>query len=448
MNEHLDYKVQEQGVDQGVQMKALIVESSRVYQVFLSQLYENLGYEPVVTNFMEEALAYLARDEFEIVCMNMYFDGSNAIDFIDELRELAPGVAVLMLTSEKDDALREKALRAGVTEVIYKSNPRDVVSLVSGFVKEHMPPKLDDSRVLYIEDSKTQAAIISKTLRSMGLFVDCFATAEEAMQKLRECDYDLVITDVLLKGESSGLTLVRFIRSLPGIRGRLPILTITGFDDLARRMELLRAGTNDYITKPVIKEELAIRVTNLINNKLLADKVVRQQAKLYELAVTDQLTGCHNRHGFKEFASKFMTNAMRRQEPVGLLMIDLDLFKQVNDTYGHEVGDQVLKAVGDFLIGQCRADDLVARFGGEEFVVFLPNCTKASTLILARRLRKNLEQLKPGGIRVTCSIGGTYIPPSEDMDLEAAFDAADKAVYRAKKRGRNLVSYRRSVAHS
>ena len=424
-------------------MKALIIESSRVYQVFLAQLLENLGYQPIVANFMEEALAYLDRESFEVVCMSMYFDGGNAIEYIAELRECAPQVAVLMLTSDKDEEVRDKALRAGVTEVIYKSSMKDVVTLVSSFVKQHMRPQLADSRVLYVEDSKTQAAIISKSLRAMGLVVDCFPTAEEAMEKIKKQPYDLVITDVLLKGESSGLALVRYIRSIPGLLGRIPILTITGFDDLARRMELLRAGTNDYITKPVVKEELVIRVTNLINNKLLADKVVKQQAKLYELAVTDQLTKCYNRHGFKEFTNKYMANAMRRHEPVGLLMLDLDYFKDVNDTFGHDVGDQVLAAVGAFLMEQCRTDDLVARFGGEEFIIMLPNCTKSSTLILARRLRKNLEALQPAGIQITCSIGGTFIPPSSDMDLDVAFEAVDKAVYKAKERGRNRVSYRK-----
>lgn len=443
MSEQSISTAREYGAEEVPRLKALIIESSRVYQVFLAQLYEDLGYQPVVANFMEEALAYLGRESFEIVCMNMYYDGGNTIEYLDEIRELSPHVAILMLTSEKNDNLRDKALRAGVTELINKTSMQGVVAAVSAFVKQHMLPQFDDSRVLYIEDSKTQAAIISKTLKALGLQVDCYATAEAGIKAFRKSAYDLVITDVLLRGENSGLTLVRQIRSTPGVRSRVPILTITGFDDLARRMELLRAGTNDYITKPVVKEELAIRVTNLINNKLLADKVVRQQAKLYELAVTDQLTKCYNRHGFKEFTDKYLANAMRRQEPVGLLMIDLDHFKRINDTYGHDVGDQVLRAVGKFLIDECRTDDLVARFGGEEFIVFLPNCSKSSSLILARRLRKNLEALEPAGISVTCSIGATFIPPSNDMDLEAAFEVADRAVYRAKKRGRNTVSFRK-----
>ncbi len=102
------------------------------------------------------------------------------------------------------------------------------------------------------------------------------------MASFRISDFDLVITDVLLKGEASGLTLLRHIRSLPGIGRRIPVLTITGYDDAARRQELFRAGTSDYITKPVLKEELVIRVSNLISNKLLADKVEGQQAELYD----------------------------------------------------------------------------------------------------------------------------------------------------------------------
>lgn len=423
-------------------MKVLLIENSHLYHIFLSQLFANLGYQPVVAISRKSALNHLRKDSFEIVCMNMYFEGAIAIDFVSEIRLLDEHVAVIMLTSEKDDRIRSKALRAGITEVIYKSNVRETASLISCFVKEHIRPDLKNSRVLYVEDSRTEAAVIKKVLKSMGLNVVHFRSAEEAMERLRSDQFDLVITDVLLKGQGSGLSLVRHIRTLPGPAAQVPVLTLTGFDDHARRIELLRAGTTDYVTKPVIKEELMIRVANLVTNKRLNDKVVRQQAQLYEMAVTDQLTRCYNRHGFTEFANRYIANAVRRAEPVGMLMLDLDFFKSINDTHGHDMGDQVLTAVGALLARGCRADDLIARYGGEEFVVLIPNCSKRQALAAAERLRKSVERLQPGEIKITVSIGVTHTDPSRAVALDNLFCAADKAVYRAKARGRNCVSFR------
>lgn len=422
-------------------MKVLLIENSRLYHAFLSKLFESLGYQPIVASSRNKAVAALKQHRFDIICMNMYFEGTNAIKFMPTVRKIDSRVSVIMLTSEKNEDLRSRALGVGITEVIYKANMQELIGLVSNFVRQHMKPDMQQSRVLYVEDSRTEAAVISRLLKSMNLVVDNFNTAESALEQLESNEYDLVITDVLLKGEQSGLWLVKSIRNLPGEKGRIPVLTVTGFDDLARRIELLRAGTNDYIAKPVVKEELQVRVTNLITNKLLVDKVVRQQAQLYKLAITDQLTGCYNRHGFKEFTEKYIAGAKRRNEAISVLVMDLDLFKQVNDNHGHDVGDLVLKGVGKLLTDESRADDLVARYGGEEFILLLPNANKADAMRIAQRLRKKVEALNPADIRITASIGVTHIEPGEEINFDKAFHAADQAVYRAKKRGRNCVSY-------
>ncbi len=294
---------------------------------------------------------------------------------------------------------------------------------------------------MYVEDSLTQAATNMQTLENMGLEVTHYRTAEAAMASIRHMDFDLVITDVLLKGEATGLTLLRHIRSLPGAGKRIPVLTLTGYDDAARRQELFRAGTSDYIAKPVLKEELVIRVTNLIGNKLLADKVAGQQAQLYDMAVRDHLTGCYNRHGFSGLAGICIKHIETRPDNMSFLLLDLDHFKNINDSYGHDVGDQVLSAVGKLLILECRSDDLVARYGGEEFVVLLPHCKKKAAMKIARRLRKKVEDLKPAGVHITTSIGVTRCPKTCKPDLDKMFKASDQALYHAKNQGRNRVSF-------
>jgi len=422
--------------------KALLIETSRIFLTFLSDLFAKLGYQPVTVSTAAAARQKLREQQFEILCTNLYFEDGNAIDFAREVRAGNPGLSLLVLTAETDNHVRRQALQAGVTEVIWKGNRRDTAARITESVRKHLRPDLSGARVLYVEDSLTQATILTRLLEGLDLEVDHFTTAEEAMRQVEAKPYDLVLTDLLLKGEASGLSLLRHLRSLPGSRGQIPVLTITGFDDRARRLELLRAGTNDYLIKPVTEEELVLRVTNLINSKLLMDKVLSQQAELHQMAVTDQLTGCYNRHGFTECLEHILGPRHRCPEPVSLMMVDLDHFKDINDRHGHDAGDRVLSAVGELLTSASRTDDLVARFGGEEFILFLPNCSRQQAMRVAERLRQGIAELKPERLQVTASIGVTSVEAGQPFDLDRIFKAADLAVYRAKRRGRDKISFR------
>lgn len=440
-SELVEYTVPENQPVSG-QKKVLLIENSPLYHRFLSRKFEQMGYQAFMADSQDKAQALLKEHPFDLVCMSMYFEGGNAIDFVKEVKRHDPGIMVIMLTSDKNHSRRIRALRAGITEVIYKAGHKDIACRISICLKRAENSHLKGSRVLYVEDSLTQAVIHMQILEGMGLEVTHYRTAEAAMKHLAEKDTDLLITDVLLRGEGSGLTLLRYVRNLPGTKKRIPVLTITGYDDTARRQELFRAGTSDYIAKPVLEEELIIRVTNLISNKLLADKVEGQQAQLYDMAMRDHLTGCLNRHGFHELATKYLEKPNTHSNDLGFLLLDLDHFKHINDTHGHDVGDRVLSAVGKLLMSECRSEDMVARFGGEEFVILLPKCRKQTARNIAQRLRTKIEKLRPADLRVTVSIGVTQAPASCAPDLEIMFRTADKAVYRAKQRGRNCVSFR------
>ena len=188
-------------------------------------------------------------------------------------------------------------------------------------------------------------------------------------------------------------------------------------------------------------EELLVRVSNLITNKRLLDKVHDQRRELYSLATTDKLTGCHNRHSLTEFSNKFISQAQRHHYPVSLLVIDLDHFKSINDTHGHAIGDLVLTAVGKLLLNSFREGDLVARFGGEEFVVLLNHCDAEFAQRKANQVREEMESLRPNNLTVTPSIGVTSMEPGESGDFETMFARADQCVYSAKENGRNQVVY-------
>ncbi|MEM9303065.1 MAG: diguanylate cyclase [Pseudomonadota bacterium] len=426
-------------------MKVLLIESSQLYLAFLSRLFEKEGLEPVVAQDLTAASEFLARGGIDLVCMNRYVPGGDAMDFVGDVRALVARVPVLMLTSDRAANTRERALAAGITEVLYKASADDMAARIRRFVSQQVRSAISRGRVLYVEDSRAESMVLSRRLERLGLEVDHYQSAEEAMERLEHQEFDLVITDVLLRGEQSGLSLVAHIRGLDGDRSRLPVLTITGFDDVARRIELLRAGTNDYIVKPVIEEELAVRVGNLIANKQLLDKVIAQQAQLHALAITDQLTGCANRRGFREYVDACL--AERAHDGAGLLLLDLDHFKQINDRHGHDTGDRVLSAVGQALRTSIAEDDLVSRFGGEEFVVFLPGQDRGQTRGTAERLRRAVARIDVDGLELTASIGSTMLPPNASDRLEEALGLADKAVYIAKRDGRDKVVFRSMPVH-
>jgi two-component system cell cycle response regulator len=192
-------------------------------------------------------------------------------------------------------------------------------------------------------------------------------------------------------------------------------------------------------TKPVIPEGLEARVRNLILNKKLLDTLESKQAYLENLALTDQLTGLKNRHYLFEVGEMKLRESARHKFPLCALVFDVDHFKKINDEHGHQVGDQVLAEMGDFLNERCRQEDLITRTGGEEFVMLLSYCNLKDAVQKAEFIREKVEDLRPADIRVTISIGVCSYDPDAHTNLEALISAADTAAYQAKSAGRNQV---------
>ena len=260
-------------------------------------------------------------------------------------------------------------------------------------------------------------------------------------------NYDLIISDIMVEGQMSGVGLVTRIREMEGDKSRVPILAVSGLDDTVRRTELFRLGINDFISKPVMKEEVRARVTNLINSKQLFDQVKMQQKHLYELAMRDPLTGLFNRNSLEEMAERKLEEAIEQDAPLSLLLLDLDHFKDINDEHGHLVGDAVLEEVGELLRRNVRDEDYAARYGGEEFLLIMPHCDLASATAKADLIRQDLETLEPQGLMLTASIGVTSRQrgSGDQATLEQLFRIADQAVYEAKAKGRNRVVAKRKL---
>lgn len=420
-------------------LKVLIIEPSRTLAQLYVRVVEQVGGTATTLSTTDDAARWLRSEQFDVACFAGGFGLSSAVDFARRVRRHHPTLPLLMLSAALDESFCHEVLRAGVTQVFARTDIVGFAKYLDITVQRIQEARLM-GRVMLVEDSASIGRLVGQLLTDLGLEVETFRTAEEALTAFGRGSFDLVVTDIVLAGSSSGVALVRDLRGCLGDAGlRVPILAMSSLDDTARRVELIRSGVTDWMLKPVLAEELAARVTNLLRNRRLLERVEAQQAELRGMALTDQLTQLHNRHFLVDAAHMAICEARRHGHPLSLLVADIDRFKSINDTYGHQVGDSVLMQVAALLRQSTRREDIVARFGGEEFVLVLTHCGEQDAALKAEALRVAVEQARPAGLEVSVSIGVTALNASADEDFDALFQRADAALYRAKGAGRNRV---------
>jgi two-component system cell cycle response regulator len=298
-------------------------------------------------------------------------------------------------------------------------------------------------RVLVVDDNPRQAERITAELAvEHRPFLE---TDPEKALMSAQGPVDLVIVNACAKGWD-GLRLAAQLRSGEGTR-QMPILAVIDLAERPRVVKALEIGVNDLLARPVDPQELAARVRTQIKRKRYTDFLRNNLDHSLELAVTDQLTGLHNRRYMLGQLKALCARATRGGDPVSVLLVDLDHFKQVNDGYGHDVGDEVLREFAVRLATNVRAIDLPCRFGGEEFVIVMPDTTLADARRIAERIRLHVGQspVRAGGnnaLAVTISVGVATSLGADDTP-ELLLKRADEALYEAKAGGRNRV-----VAHA
>jgi diguanylate cyclase (GGDEF)-like protein len=295
-------------------------------------------------------------------------------------------------------------------------------------------------KILIAEDQPTAALFLRRMLEKMGHEVVLAPDGEAAWRMIRDGDAPLLISDWMMP-HLDGLELCHRLRASGGDR-YIYIILLTSLDRREDKLNGLRAGADDFLTKPPDPDELAVRLE--IAGRILAvhDQLARQNAWLAELATTDELTGVKNRRRFREDLELLFAQAHRHGLPLSLIMLDIDHFKQYNDTFGHPAGDEVLHWVGSTLKSIVRDHDVVARYGGEEFVVLLPATDVGEALEVAERLRSAIASRPWPRRKVTASLGVAISDP-DTQDAAALVDRADRALYQSKQAGRDRVTHYR-----
>ena len=296
-------------------------------------------------------------------------------------------------------------------------------------------------KVLIAEDDIVQRKHLIARLKKTGHEIVEAADGNEAWAELEKGEAKMLITDWMMPG-LDGLSLIRKLRQAPP-HGYVYAVILTAKEEKTDILEGLNAGADDYLTKPFDQAELIARLR-------IGERILDLEARLLEMATRDQLTGLLTRRAFISRFEAEAKRACREGTIMGLVMLDIDDFKLVNDGYGHSVGDMVLKYTSETLLRAARPYDVVCRWGGEEFLLLLPNCDLEAAAAAAERLRANLSVggviLDDGRrIGITASFGVAIHESSRDpcdYSLDALVRSADKALYEAKAAGKNTVRSR------
>ncbi|MFP5246330.1 MAG: diguanylate cyclase [Thermoanaerobaculia bacterium] len=302
-----------------------------------------------------------------------------------------------------------------------------------------------DFTIAIVDDDAAIRRLVKLLLRRAGYDVLECTTGDEARAALNSEPWDLAILDRRLP-DMDGVVLAHELKSNPGFRTRY-IIMLTGEAEQEDKVEGLELGADDYITKPFQYPELLARIRAGKRIVDLQKELLETNKRLELLSITDGLTKLHNHRYFQDELARAFEESQRYQRPLSLAMIDIDFFKKFNDTYGHAVGDDVLKRVAQLYEHSVRSTDLVARYGGEEFAVMMPETSLADGITFAEKIRHIVEstplQTQIGPLNVTVSIGVASVPHSRIRTAKELIVAADKALYRAKKNGRNQVQAER-----
>jgi two-component system cell cycle response regulator len=423
--------------------QALILDGSKTNQVIGSRLLKDLNIDADTASDEADAWRLIKARErpFDLILVaRSVLEGERA-SFVSRLRASPyySSVPLILLVGDKTDEREVEYLYgAGFTQIFSRTE----YNLLQDYIKQSQGrntfEKDRNNKVIIIEDDLSQQLMVQSILEENHCECFCFSSAEEALSHAADIQPHVITCDFFLEGNMTGMDLILLIQHDDHPWYRVPIMVMTGMDDTARKYELVRSGANDYITKPIDGLDLTVRVENLIRYKHLLDTVEQQKQEMQHLAMHDQLTGLYNRHFVAEQVNIGIVEAQRHKSSYSLIILDIDFFKLVNDKHGHDVGDEVLQSVGSFLQRQVRSNDVVARMGGEEFLMLMAHCNITEATEKAESLRSGLEVMRPAGLVVTASFGVAQLTKTLDS-FDKLFKAADLAIYRAKEQGRNRV---------
>ena len=417
-----------------------------------------------------EAIEIAMREQPDIILLDVMMPGMDGFEACRRLKA-APEtmhIPIVMVTALDQQADRIAGLEAGADDFLTK--PVEDVALFArvrslsrlkmmtdelraryatgkglGVVDNiELNTQVNQCRIFIIDDNEDQVERIRVAIEPGGHVLEHESDGDKALERARSEEVDLFIVNLSLE-ESDPLRLCSSIRSMEETR-LTPILAVVRQGDTRKLVRALEIGVNDYLTRPVDRNELTARVTTQLRRKSYVDQLRSSFQASLEMAVTDQLTGLYNRRYLASHMSAMFDRAHWSGRPLSVMILDIDHFKQVNDNHGHDVGDRVIQQFAGRISNAVRGIDLACRYGGEEFLIAMPDTEMSFATVVAERLRQEIasdkfvsdETGKELEITVSIGLASTENGPEEDSP-QKLIKRADDALYVAKTGGRNRV---------
>jgi two-component system cell cycle response regulator len=448
--------------------RVLVVDDILANVKLLQARLEAEYFDVITASNGYEALELCESQRVDVVLLDVMMPGIDGFEVCRRLKA-SPStlhIPVVIVTALDQPSDRIQGLDVGADDFLTK--PVDDIALVTRvkslarlkMLNDEMLMRVTTSRAMGLSDDATLARVLADRPgrllvvddhpRSSSRVMSALTKVHEAyiepnpqaaLMYLAEQPFDLMVVALNLQN-MDGLRLCSQVRSLDRTR-HLPIIVMADPGDEARLLRGLDMGVNDYLMRPVDRHELLARVKTQIRRKRYSDHLRNQIQESVELSVTDPLTGLHNRRYMERHLKTLIADAERTGRSLSVLIADIDYFKRVNDTYGHDVGDLVLKEFSDRFRRYTRGVDLACRLGGEEFLIIMPDTDKPLARQVGERVRECVAvhpfRIGPDqDIWVTASVGLATWEGAGDTS-EALFKRADTALYAAKRQGRNQV---------
>ncbi|HLA74947.1 MAG TPA: response regulator [Gammaproteobacteria bacterium] len=429
------------------QASIMVVDGSGVSRTLITRILRiEMGNAQITAcASAQQALSYLDSAKYDLITTSLLLPDMDGLDLCRAIRQSNTHrfTPIIVVSGDANDRLLREGFAAGVTDYFDKSRGyAEFVEFVKALTLRNLGVV---GRVLYVEDSPTAAEITRRIMEKHGLQVLHVTTGEQALDLLQgniidedERQIDIVVTDFFLEGGMTGGDLLHAIRvnhhfSLQ----EMPVLIITAESNIKKQIELIHRGANDFVGKPLVEEILMARLRSLLLVKQQHKALLRQAEEMKRLATTDSLTGVRSKRYLLDSGERFVAD--KDNQPIWAMLIDIDHFKNINANRGYFSGDHILIRLGALLRKHFAGDAVVVRFGGEEFAVLLPRCSRVEAHGKAEALRQSIEVLRPMDIPVTISIGIAATIDYPALNLTQLLALADQALHGAKAAGRNRV---------
>lgn len=444
----------------------LIIDDDALFAKALAEEARTWGFEVEIANNLEQSQTILDNRFPQVIIMDLNFSNDNekGVEFLAAINRQNPTLPIVILTVEDNFAKRLEAARLGSQCFLPKPiTPPEVLAIVSQVMQTS---NLSTARLLVVDDDPDLLRLLHTLLEPFGYQLTMLQNPQEFWKTLEQTTPDLLILDIrlgaalpvleenrdimvdsappaseqlqaetafprLTEKPLSGIDLCKVIRSDPRWN-RLPIIFLSGHTDIETIQSSFDAGADDFLGKPIVVTELLSRI-----------RIRLEQRKLWSMSEIDELTGVSLRRKALQDLTRLFHLAKRQQQPLSLAILDLDYFKRINDDYGHDTGDRVLRYFGQLLSQTFRQEDVVGRWGGEEFVVGLYGINKQQGVQRLENIAYYFSQNHfvggDGSIFQMTFSGGIAQFPDDGEDLQTLYRAADTALYRAKYEGRNQI---------